>query len=119
MQGSIRLFGFATFPVGLAIAQPFRAVTINDLFSTRNEFYGGQLGLRGEWSGQWLFASVSGKVALGATHEVVGVSGSFSDPLPYTYNNFGTANPYSKSTGLFAQPSNTGTFTQNHFAGRG
>ncbi len=107
---------FASFPTFVGTPEPFRAVTINDLFRTRNEFYGGQLGLRGEWSGKWLFASVGGKIALGATNEVVEISGRFTDPLPFIYRSFGATNAYSQSTGIFAQPSNSGTVTQNHFA---
>jgi Putative beta barrel porin-7 (BBP7) len=107
---------FASFPVGIPVSEPFRAVTINDLFRTRNEFYGGQLGLRGEWTGKWLFASVGGKIALGGTNEVVDISGSFTDPLPFIYRSFGSTSAFSPSTGIFAQPTNSGTFVQNHFA---
>jgi hypothetical protein len=94
----------------------FRTVTIGDHFDTRNQFYGAQVGVRGEWESEWVFASVQGKIALGETHEVVSINGQFADSFPDLYNNFGNTNPFTRSSGIFAQPSNSGRYSRDHFA---
>src|SRR4051794_8946571 len=49
---------------------------VNDKFSTYNRFYGGQVGLAGEWRlGDWSLGYFS-KVAVGTTEQVVKISGS-------------------------------------------
>jgi hypothetical protein len=49
--------------------------SITDRFDTHNKFYGGQLGVRAKkWWGP-LDLELQGKVALGATHQVVEISG--------------------------------------------
>jgi hypothetical protein len=51
-------------------------LVLGDAFRTRNQFYGAQLGVEGEWgAGRWVVAGQA-KVALGAVHEVVEVQGS-------------------------------------------
>lgn len=51
-------------------------ISISDKFDTRNNFYGGQVGLRGEARWGRLFVQGQGKVALGVTNQVVDVHGS-------------------------------------------
>ena len=85
------------------------STTLSDRFHTRNEFAGGQLGAQTEW--QWGAASVqfTGKVALGNTHQTVDVSGSsalFAGPAGLASTTPG---------GLFAQPSNSGHFSNDVF----
>jgi hypothetical protein len=89
---------------------PLVPATFADHFGTRNQFYGGQLGLKGEWSNGIFFVNAAGKVALGVNHETVSIDGSFSDPVPIFLNNYG-AGP----GGLFAQRSNIGQYTRNRF----
>jgi Putative beta barrel porin-7 (BBP7) len=84
--------------------------TFADHFGTRNQFYGGQLGLKGEWSNGVFFVNASGKVALGVNHETVSVDGSFADPGPVFLNNFSVG-----QGGLFAQRSNIGQYSRNRF----
>ena len=49
--------------------------TVVDTFDTRNQFYGGQLGLRGDWNwGPWSLDCMT-KVALGDTHQTVNRDG--------------------------------------------
>lgn len=85
-------------------------VTRTDRFSTQNHFYGGQLGCKGEWNGDRLFAALTAKVALGQMHESVnangattigGVPGLPSGQFP---------------GGFFTQPSNLGRRTHDSFA---
>ena len=86
---------------------PSTVTTTDDNFRTRNQFYGGQLG--GRVSGQWnrLTVDVTGKVALGALHQVVDIQGSSSRVAP--------AGTTLGSGGLYAQPSNIGIRSANPF----
>jgi len=89
---------------------PFFGTTIatTDRFATRNQFHGGQLGLRGRMArGQWSLNTL-GIVGLGNMNETVVISGTStvtSGGVPSTTNG-----------GIFTQPTNIGTFTQNRFA---
>lgn len=86
-------------------------VSITDGFGTRNQFYGGQVGLRaainrGRWS-----VDTTAKIAFGSTHQVlniVGVSevtqGALGFPTGVT------------PVGGYGEPSNIGTHTRNVFA---
>jgi len=49
--------------------------TGSDCFATRNQFYGGQIGARGELKVNQYFLSVTGKAALGDVHQSVSVPG--------------------------------------------
>jgi hypothetical protein len=75
-----------------------------DRFSTRNRFYGGQIGANAEWRWGRLSLDLTGKVALGGTRERVEIGG----------NNL-TGAVWSTG-GFFAQPSNIGTFRRDRFA---
>ncbi|HKI37246.1 MAG TPA: BBP7 family outer membrane beta-barrel protein [Gemmataceae bacterium] len=85
------------------------AVSTLDSFQTHNQFYGGQLGLRGEYNLGKFFVSGTGKVALGSNHEVVNVAGTSSLFTP------GNA-PLTVPGGQFAGPSNIGRTTHDDFA---
>jgi hypothetical protein len=81
-----------------------------DSFATRNQFYGGQLGAvvevrRGPW-----IVDLTGKIALGATHEVINIDGN-QLVVP-------NAGPRSTSSGgLLALPNaNIGHHARNEFA---
>jgi hypothetical protein len=80
--------------------------TFNDQFSTRNQFYGGQLGARLNWQGSRLSFDATGKIALGATHEVVNIQG----------NSFASSTGDVFTGSFYAQPSNIGRFTANPFS---
>jgi hypothetical protein len=88
---------------------PGDAIAVDDHFATRNYFYGGQLGLRGEYRwGRWAMEAV-GKVALGDTHEAVIITGATAITPPS-----GPAQSY--GAGLLALPSNSGRFERDAFA---
>ena len=54
---------------------PPGTAAILDHYGTRNEFYGGQLGARVDYStGCWVVSAL-GKIALGSMHEVIDLSG--------------------------------------------
>ena len=82
---------------------------LNDHFGTRNQFYGSQLGSRVSWQRDRLSVDVTGKVALGMTHEVVQIQGDISQGGP------GAFAPGTFPGGLYAQPTNIGRRTSNQF----
>jgi uncharacterized protein YraI len=94
--------GLPPFPV-----QP--NITVFDYFSTSNTFNGGDIGLAGEYrSPRRFWFGGEGRLAMGNMQETLKIdgvttaaAGGFTASLP---------------NGLLAQPSNIGTFTQNHFA---
>jgi hypothetical protein len=84
---------------------------VDDEFSTVNNFYGGQIGLAGQWRSGCFFSDWRALVALGATTKTITIAGSttFLDPVA-------GGNPVTQPGGLLAQPSNIGTFTATDFS---
>jgi hypothetical protein len=102
MGGSV-FFGGQSFP------EPAITSTL-DSFRARNQFYGGQFGLRTEFCFGNIFVDCTGKLALGDSHETVdvgGVSTLMSGPFGPTRILPG---------GLFAVPSNSGSASADAFA---
>jgi len=89
---------------------PGDRVTIFDGFDTRNQFYGGELGMRGEWLSNGWVLSGTANVSLGCTHQVIAING-LSTLTPAS-----GAAPTSLPGGLLALPSNSGRFTHNVFS---
>lgn len=84
--------------------------TLDD-FKTRNNFYGAQAGIRGEYRGaRWLIQG-TGKLAMGNMHETVYVNGGL---LTNEFNNLGQAQAL--QGGYLAQPTNIGRQSYNRFA---
>jgi hypothetical protein len=82
---------------------------LHDGFSTHNQFYGGQLGLRGQaWQGR-LFAVANAKVGLGDCQQTVDISGFIQITTP-------AGAVSTQPGGLLALPSNSGHFFGEHFA---
>ena len=82
---------------------------VTETFRTRNQFFGGSLGLRTRYALDRLAFDFTGRVALGVNHEVQSVWGGF-----YSYNHTG---PYASGPqGVFAQPANEGRRAGNKFA---
>lgn len=92
--------------IGVPITPPF-VVSVNDHFGARNQFYGGQLGGRVNFQRDWVFATLSGKVALGSTHEVVDINGTSNISTPGVSG--------ALPGGLLALPTNSGHHTRNVF----
>ena len=98
---------------GSAGMQPATGVFIGfrDSFHATNNFYGGNLGLRGEYRLGNFFVEATGKVALGTMEQTMNISGSTT-----VVNPIGAGIPTGTSaTGFFAQPSNIGRFNHNAF----
>lgn len=85
--------------------------TVNDIdsFRTRNTFYGGQVGGRFRWDGNWVFVSGYGKVGLGVTDQKVEIGGvSMLSRVDGTQA--------SLPGGILALPSNIGSRTRTVFS---
>jgi hypothetical protein len=75
-----------------------------DQFHASNEFHGGEIGLLGEWYlSHWTFSAL-GKVAYGNMHQRVAISGQ---------NRITAGGVSATPGGLFAQPTNIGTYTRD------
>lgn len=81
-----------------------------DFFGAENRFYGGQVGLAGEWCFGKLSVGAQGKIALGCLEQRQNINGSrvIVDETTGTTTAFAAA--------LLAQPTNTGEFSRNRFA---
>lgn len=93
-----------TFPF-----MPGNRIVVADQFSTRSNFYGGQIGADAEWRRGNFTLDVFGKVALGDTHNVVDINGltRITTPAGVVTNRLG---------GLLALSSNIGRHTQDKFS---
>jgi hypothetical protein len=80
-----------------------------DQFDAQNRYYGGQLGARAEYRQDRFFVDFLGKLALGWTHEVVGINGSTVIASP-------GGQPAVGRGGLLAQPTNSGHWHRDAFA---
>ncbi len=81
------------------------ALTVTDRFRTRNQFFGPQVGLRGEYRTGSFFASLGGKLGIGNVHQRADIDGR-SD----------VTGVGAVAGGLLAtQGSNLGRFTTNRF----
>jgi hypothetical protein len=102
--------------IGLPTApEPFtnQQITVQDSFSTRNNFYGGNLGADVRWYwGRWS-VDARAQVALGDTVQTLGITGG-QQFLPGILTPGGVAQHF--TGGLLALPSNIGVFHHNAFS---
>jgi Putative beta barrel porin-7 (BBP7) len=84
-------------------------IAMSDQFDTHNYFYGAQIGAQAELCWGRMFVDFLGKVALGATHEVVDIRGVTAITSPG-----GTT--VVTPAGFLASGSNSGHFTRDEFA---
>ena len=88
---------------------PGTGIVVRDQFTTDNDFYGGVIGANYERRFSSFFVGVRASVALGLSHQEVGIDGSTTFTPP------GMA-PVTLPGGLLAQPSNIGRYTNDEFA---
>jgi len=88
---------------------PNTVLSQNDLFKTRNQFYGGQIGGRFTWQGDRFGFDLTGKLAIGDTVQSIDIQGTSTQTGPGGVN--GTF-----PGGLFTQPSNMGHFNANQIS---
>jgi hypothetical protein len=84
-------------------------IILNDSFTTKNQFYGGQLGLDGEYRFKRWYVGGTVKLAMGVMHERLNINGSTVFLVP------GVA-PSVQTGGLLALPTNIGSYHNNQFA---
>jgi hypothetical protein len=79
--------------------------TLGDFFNTINQFYGGQIGSRVALQYDRFSVELTGKIALGATHEVVDIQGAITQfgPNPLVPPGLGTF-----PGGIYTQTTNIG-----------
>ncbi len=84
-------------------------IAVSDLFNTRNEFQGGELGVSAKSRcGRWSL-DVLGKLGLGSTQSRLTVGGTTTTTPP-------GGTPVVAPGGFLALPTNSGTFTQTGFS---
>lgn len=93
------VYGISTLPTNSVL-------NINDNFSTKNKFYGLQIGTRSNLSYNKFFININTTIALGDNFQKLGISGQTN------INNKTILQPI----GLFTEPSNIGNFNRNQFA---
>jgi hypothetical protein len=81
-----------------------------DMFDTRNQFFGGQLGLVTEFHKGCWYVELRTKVALGETHQVLDINGG------QTINGIPQISPPGGPGGLLALSSNIGHYSRNRFS---
>jgi len=104
----------------VAFGVPFptpQGIAVRDTFDARNQFFGGQLGVRVAASWRQIFFAAQGKCALGTTHQVLNVNGISTLNFP-SVTGGGVTVPLPPATvpgGRFAVPTNSGRFVQDQF----
>ena len=101
--------GFNLSDTLVGLSGPFlgQSGSVSDHFGTQNQFYGAAVGLRGSAAWGPVSLALTGRIAIGPSHEVLNVSGAFQ-AVNFTAS--------SGAQGIFAQPSNSGTRSSNVFA---
>jgi hypothetical protein len=111
-------FRYLSLEESLSLATNFEAVpptffvastTAGDSFATKNNYYGGQVGLAADMNWNRFTLNAQGKVALGGMNENVTINGSTVNTNPIT----GTV---TTPGGIFTAPSNIGSFNRTTFA---
>jgi hypothetical protein len=97
-----------------------------DLFSTRNQFYGGQIGARAAWHDGRCSAEILGMLAMGGTERSLYANGAAITSTTTTFSQFTTAGVLRKSVtsttsgatvgGFYTNPNNIGTFDNCGFS---
>ena len=85
------------------------SVSASDSFQTHNQFYGGQVGAKGEMNFGMFFFTFGGKLAIGDLHESLNIMGTSTLTQPGSPN-------VTVPGGLFAAASNIGHYTRDEFS---
>jgi hypothetical protein len=114
LDESVNLSEFILVDKNLSMFPEFKqfagdTIVVTDHFGTRNQFYGGQVGIDAAYStGCWQL-QFRGKLALGNTHETISISGNQVITTPAGVRTVFTG-------GLLALPSNIGNYQLNQFS---
>jgi hypothetical protein len=104
-QSDVLPGGVASFN-GNLVTSPAR-LGIADTFETRNDFYGGQIGIQSEFHPGPFFATMTGKLGIGNTHEVANSFGQST----LSQGGISTTVP----GGFFAVPATSALVSRNEF----
>jgi hypothetical protein len=88
---------------------PGTRIIVRDRFQTSNDFHGPVFGLRAEKRYGMVYVMARGSIAMGVSQETVTISGSTTTIPPGGV-------PTTLPGGLYAQPSNIGSYTSDKFA---
>jgi hypothetical protein len=95
-------------------------LTRNEQFSTENNFYGGQVAARAEFTHQCFFVTFLGKLGLGDMHEQVMIVGDTrttgSQTVTTASGALQTTSLVGTAPGWLAQASNIGSYSRDRFA---
>ena len=91
------------------LVDPGAAVSVLDQYRTTNQFYGGQLGARGEWTEGPFSLALSGKLGVGFNEQTLTVSGS-----THLREANGATSDY--AGGILANAANIGRYQASRFA---
>jgi hypothetical protein len=94
-----------------SVVPPLDVFQTRDQFTTSNQFYGAQAGLRAEARHGIWFVQGTGKLALGVMHQTVDISSAL---VTNDFNGIGA--PQVFPGGYFAQPTNIGHQSRDRFA---
>lgn len=86
-----------------------------DVFNTKNNFYGLQFGIRATYEFLGFFSSITSRLSLGAIHETINIYGksmTSNGTLFFPVHGFATRPILG---GIFAQPNNIGHYGKNSF----
>jgi hypothetical protein len=103
------VIGVSSVATAAAAGAAPATLALSDAIDTRNQFYGGQVGVRTTMTRGRLSLVGTSKIALGWTHEVVNRFGSSSLA-------FAGGAPVGAGTGFLTQTSNRGRVTDDRFA---
>jgi hypothetical protein len=105
LREGLSITDFSTITIQSTPPSPLNGLPIGDqdLFRTRNDFFGGQLGMETEFEYLHFAFNLFGKCAIGDMNQVARIQGAT--------NLLGTVVP----GGLFATSSNSGQFTRDRF----
>jgi hypothetical protein len=87
---------------------PGAGIVASSAFSTKNEFYGGQIGSNVAFFYRSFFLDLNAKLAFGANFESAGINGNTQVNVP-------GINPLTYPTGTLALPSNIGSYSHTVF----
>jgi hypothetical protein len=100
---------FTRNATAFALFNPGNHFLVTDIFNTRNQFYGGQVGAEAMFQrGRWL-VDVTGKIALGDNAQTININGSQILTTPQGATTAFTG-------GLLAVPSDIGHHTRDRFS---
>ena len=91
------------------VVDPGANVSVLDQYRTTNQFYGGQIGVRGEWTDGPFSLALSGKLGLGVDEQTLTVSGS-----THLREVTGATSDY--VGGILANAANIGRYQSSRFA---